>query len=150
VPKTFAGLGGMQSHATSQQITDNEEEDEVLEYIIKPLTKRLEEMSLAPGYTEMWMDHVEHLASPSVYKSNGPIVWILWRREPPQEYHATNWESFINWITEDINDTIRAVCMTPEEKGQTSSFVEEYKKEPEQVTNRTLVEQNVTRTFTEY
>jgi hypothetical protein len=30
----------MQSHATLQQITDNEEEDEVLEYIIKPLTKR--------------------------------------------------------------------------------------------------------------
>jgi hypothetical protein len=80
----------MQSHAISQQITVYGEEDEVLEYIIKPLTKRLEEMGPVPGYTEeRWMDHVEHLASPSVYKGNGPIVWILQRREPPQEYHAT-------------------------------------------------------------
>jgi hypothetical protein len=40
----------MQLHAISWQITDNKEEDEVLEYIIKPLTKRLEEMGPAPGY----------------------------------------------------------------------------------------------------
>jgi hypothetical protein len=52
----------------------------------------------------------------------------LWRKEPPQGYHATDWKSFINWITEDINDTIRAACMTPEKKEQMSSFVEEYKK----------------------
>jgi hypothetical protein len=50
---------------------------------------------------------------------------------------------------EDIKETIRTACMAPEEKEQTSSFVEEYK-EPEQVTTRTLVEQNVTRTFTEH
>jgi dGTP triphosphohydrolase len=107
-------------------------------------------MGPAPGYMEeMWMDHVEHLASPSVYKGNGPMIWILQRREPPQGYHAMDWESFINWIMEDINDTIKAACMTPEEKEQMSSFVEEYK-ESEQVTTRTLVEQNVTRTFTEY
>jgi hypothetical protein len=89
-------------------------------------------MGPASGYMEeMWMDHVEHLASPLVYKGNGPIVWILQKRGPPQGYHASDWESFINGITEDINNTIRAACMTPEEKGQTSLFVEEYKKEPE-------------------
>jgi hypothetical protein len=55
----------------SQQITDAKEEDEVLEYIIKPLTKRVEEMGPAPGYMEeMWMDHVKHLASPLVYKGD--------------------------------------------------------------------------------
>jgi hypothetical protein len=106
----------MQLHATSQQITNDKEKDEVLEYITKLLTKRLEEMGPAPGYTEeMWMDHVKHLASPSVYKGDGPIVWILQRREPPQGYHATDWKSFVNWITEDINDTIMAACMTSEE-----------------------------------
>jgi hypothetical protein len=82
-------------------------------------------------------------------KGDGPIVWILWRREPPQGYHASDWKFFVNWIMEDINNTIRAAYMTSEEKEQTSSFVEEYK-EPERVTTRTLVEQNVTRTFTEH
>ena len=45
------GLGGVQLHAMSQQ-TDDEEEDEVLGYIIKLLIKRLQEMGPEPGYME--------------------------------------------------------------------------------------------------
>jgi hypothetical protein len=45
------GLGDMQLHAMSQQ-TDDEEEDEVQEYIIKPLIRKLQKMGPKPGYTE--------------------------------------------------------------------------------------------------
>ena len=144
------GLGGMQSHATSQK-TDDEEEDEVLRYIITLLIKRLHEMAPEPGYTqEMWMDCLRHLASPSVYKGNGTMNSILWRSEPLQGYEMNFWKAFINVISKEVNNTIRAACRMPEEKRQTSAFINEYKKEPEQVATRTLKEQKVTRTFVEH
>jgi hypothetical protein len=133
------GLGDMQWHATSQQ-TDEEEEDEVREYIIKPLIRKLQEMGLKPGYTEeMWMDCLGHLASPSVYKGDGTMNSRLWRSEPPQGYGTQFWGAFINVISKDVKDTIRAACRMPEEKEQTSLFVEEYK-EPEQNVTRTFIE----------
>jgi hypothetical protein len=121
----------MQSHATSQK-TDNNEEDEVQEYIIKPLIGKLQEMGLEPGYTkEMWMDCLEHLASPSVYEGNGTMISILWRSEPLQGYGTHFWEAFINVILKKVNNTIRAACRMPEEKEQTSSFVDKHKKNSE-------------------
>jgi hypothetical protein len=50
---------------------------------------------------------------------------------------------------EELNTVLREATITPEKKRQTSSFADHYKKEPEQVTNRTLVEQKVTRTYVE-
>jgi hypothetical protein len=51
---------------------------------------------------------------------------------------------------EELNTVLREVTITPEKKRQMSSFVDQYKKEPERVTNRTLVEQKVTRTYVEH
>ena len=133
------GLGGMQSHATSQQ-TDDNEEDEVLGYIITRLIKRLHDMGPEPGYTqEMWMDCLRHLASPSIYKGDRTMNSMLWRSEPLQGYGTQFWGAFINVILKEVNDTIRAACRMPEEKRQTSLFVKEYKN-PEQVATRTLEE----------
>jgi hypothetical protein len=54
------GLGDMQLHATSQQ-TDVDEEDEVQEYIIKPLIRKLQEMGPKPGYTEDIWPHRQYI-----------------------------------------------------------------------------------------
>jgi hypothetical protein len=125
--KDVQGLGDMQLHATSQQTNDNEE-DEVQEYIIKPLIRKLQEMGLKPGYTEeMWMDCLGHLASPSVYKGNGTMNSRLRRSEPPQGYGTQFWGAFINVISKEVNNTIRAACRMPKEKKQTSSFVDKHK-----------------------
>jgi hypothetical protein len=116
------GLGGMQLHATSQQT--NDKEDEVQEYIIKPLIGKLQEMGPEPGYTEkMWKDCLGHLALPSVYEGNGTMISILQRSEPPQGYGTQFWGAFVNVISKKVNNTIRAACRTPEEKKQTSSFL---------------------------
>jgi hypothetical protein len=40
---------------------------------------------------------------------------------------------------EELNTVLREVTITPEKKRQMSSLVDHHKKEPEQVTNRTLV-----------
>jgi hypothetical protein len=129
----------MQWHATSQQ-TDEEKEDEVQEYIIKPLIRKLQEMGPKPGYTEeMWMDYLGHLASLSVYKGDGTMNSRLWRSEPPQGYGTQFWGAFVNVISKDVKDTIRAACRVPEEKEQTPLFVEEHKNS-EQVATRTFVE----------
>ena len=98
-------------------------------------------MGPEPGYTEeMWMDCLGHLASPSVYKGDGTMNSILRRSEPPQGYGTQFWGAFVNVILMEVNDTVRAACRMPEEKRQTPSFVDEYKKEPEQVATRTFVE----------
>jgi hypothetical protein len=52
-------------------------------------------------------------------------------------------------LMEELNTVLREATITPEKKRQTSLFVDHYKKEPERVTNGTLVEQKVTRTYVE-
>jgi hypothetical protein len=52
-------------------------------------------------------------------------------------------------LMEELNTVLREATITPEKKRQTSSFVDHYKKEPERVTNGTLKEQKVTRTYVE-
>lgn len=129
----------MQLHATSQQI-DGDEEDEVWEYIIKPLIEKLLEMGPEPGFTEeMWIDCLEHLVSPSVYEGDRTLISTLWRSEPPQGYDTYFWGAFVNVISKEVNDTIRAACRMPEEKRQTPLFVDEYKNS-ERVATRTFVE----------
>jgi hypothetical protein len=133
------GLGDMQWHAMSQQ-TDEEEEDEVQEYIIKPLIRKLQEMGPNPGYTEkMWKDCLGHLALPSVYEGDGTMISRLQRSEPPQGYGTQFWGAFINVILKEVNNTIRAACRMPEEKKQTSSFVDKHKKNSERVATRTFM-----------
>jgi hypothetical protein len=133
------GLGGMQLHAMSQQ-TDDDEEDEVREYIIKPLIGKLQEMGPEPGYTEkMWKDCLGHLALPLVYEGDGTMISILRRSEPPQGYGTHFWGTFVNVISKEVNNIIRAACRMPEEKKQTSSFVDKHKNS-ERVATRTFVE----------
>jgi hypothetical protein len=76
-------LGGMQSHATSQQTVINqdelrrrriakrmaiEEKDERFIYVIRPLQRRLRDLGPDPGYTtKNWMACLRNLALPSVY-----------------------------------------------------------------------------------
>jgi hypothetical protein len=50
---------------------------------------------------------------------------------------------------EELNAVLREATITPKKKRQTSLFVDHYKKEPERVTNRTLMQQKVTRTYVE-
>jgi hypothetical protein len=50
---------------------------------------------------------------------------------------------------EELNTVLREATIMPEKKRQTSSFVDHYKQEPERVTNRTLMERKVTRTYVE-
>jgi hypothetical protein len=98
-------------------------------------------MGPEPGYTEkMWMDCLGHLASPLVYEGDGMMISILQRSGSPQGYGTHFWETFINVISKEVNNTIRAAYRMPEEKKQTSSFVEEHKKNSEQVATRTFVE----------
>jgi hypothetical protein len=138
--KDVQGLGDMQLHATSQQ-TNDDKKDEVREYIIKPLIRKLQEMGLKPGYTEeMWMDCLGHLASPSVYKGDGTMNSRLWRSEPLQGYGTQFWGAFVNVISKEVNNTIRAACRMPKEKKQTSLFVDKHKKNSERVVTRTFVE----------
>jgi hypothetical protein len=40
-------------------------------------------------------------------------------------------------LMEELNTVLREATITPKKKRQTSLFVDQYKKEPEQVTNRT-------------
>jgi hypothetical protein len=77
------GLGGMQSHATSQQTVNNqdklhhrriakrmaiEEKDKRFIYVIRPLQRRLRDLGPDPGYTtENWMACLQNLALPLVY-----------------------------------------------------------------------------------
>jgi hypothetical protein len=95
------GLGGMQSHATSQQTVDEkfelchreimkrmviEEVDERFKYIIRPLQRRLRDLEPDTGYTiENWMACLQNLAVPSVYRGKDPIQETLRRSEPLQE-----------------------------------------------------------------
>jgi hypothetical protein len=117
VPKTFARCTGTGWHAVTCHITDGNEEDEVREYIIKPLIRKLQEMGPEPGYTEeMWMDCLGHLDSLSVYEGDGTMISILRRSEPLQGYGTHFWEAFVNMISKEVNNTIRAACRMPEEK----------------------------------
>jgi hypothetical protein len=77
------GLGGMQSHAMSQQTVDEEfelcrreimkrmaivEVDKRFRYVIRPLQRRLRDLGPDLGYaTENWMACLQNLALPSVY-----------------------------------------------------------------------------------
>jgi hypothetical protein len=158
-------LGGMQSHATSQQTAIDqdelrrrriakrmaiEEKDERFIYIIRPLQRRLRDLGPDPGYTtENWMACLQNLALPSVYRGKDSIQETLRRSEPLQELDQASWTMFVEGLMEELNTVLREATITPEKKRQTSSFADHYKKEPEQVTNRTLVEQKVTRTYVE-
>jgi hypothetical protein len=160
------GLGGMQLHATSQQTVDEafelchreimkrmviEEVDERFKYIIRPLQRRLRDLGPDPGYTtENRMACLQNLAVPSVYRGKNPIQETLRRSEPLQELDQASWTKFVEGLMEELNTVLREVTIMPEKKRQTSSFVDQYKKEPERVTNRTLVEQKVTRTYVEH
>jgi hypothetical protein len=89
-------------------------------------------MGPEPGYTEkMWKDCLGHLASLSVYEGDGTMISILRRSGPPQGYGTHFWETFVNVISKEVNNTIRAACRMPEEKKQTSSIVDEHKKNSE-------------------
>jgi hypothetical protein len=141
------GLGGMQSHATSQQTVNEEfelccreimkrmvieEVDERFKYIIRPLQRRLRDLGPDPGYTtENWMACLRNLAVPSVYRGKDPIQETLRRSEPPQELDQASWTKFVEGLMEELNTVLREVTITPEKKRQTSSFVDQYKKEPE-------------------
>jgi hypothetical protein len=159
------GLDGMQSHATSQQtVIDQdelrcrriakrmaiEEKDEIFIYVIRPLQRRLRDLGPDPGYTtENWMACLRNLALPLVYQGKDSIQETLRRSEPPQELDQASWTTFMEGLMEELNTVLREATITPEKKRQMSSFVDHYKKEPERVTNRTLVEQKVTRTYVE-
>jgi hypothetical protein len=83
------GLGGMQTHATSQQtVIDQdelrrrriakrmaiEEKDERFIYVIRPLQRRLRDLGPDPGYTtENWMACLQNLALTSVYQGKDSI-----------------------------------------------------------------------------
>jgi hypothetical protein len=84
-----------------------------------------------------------------VYRGKDSIQETLQRSEPPQELDQASWTKFMEGLMEELYTVLREATITPEKKRQTSSFVDHYKKEPEQVTNRTLVEQKVTRTYVE-
>jgi hypothetical protein len=84
-----------------------------------------------------------------VYQGKNPIQETLRRSEPPQELDQASWTKFVEGLMEELNTVLRKVTIAPEKKRQMSSFVDQYKKEPERVTNRTLVEQKVTRTYVE-
>jgi hypothetical protein len=160
------GLGGMQSHAMSQQTVDEkfelrrreimkrmvvEEVDERFKYVIRPLQRRLRDLGQDPGYTtENWMACLRNLAVPLVYRGKDPIQETLRRSEPLQELDQASWTKFVEGLMEELNTVLREATITPKKKGQTSLFVDQYKKEPERVTNRTLVEQKVTRTYVEH
>jgi hypothetical protein len=53
-------------------------------------------------------------------------------------------------LIEELNTVLKEATIMPKKKKQTSSFVDHYKKEPERVTNRTLMEQKVTRMYVEH
>jgi hypothetical protein len=127
-----------------------EEIDERFRYVIRPLQRRLRDLGPDPGYTtENWMACLRNLAVPSVYRGKDPIQETLWRSEPPQELDQASWTKFMEGLMEELNTVLREAIIMPEKKRQTSSLVDHHKKEPEQVTNRTLMEQKVTRTYVE-
>jgi hypothetical protein len=144
----------MQSHATSQQTVDEEDElhcrkimkrmaieevDKRFRYVIRPLQRRLRDLGSDPGYTtKNWMACLQNLALPSVYQGKDSIQEILQRSEPLQELDQASWTKFIEGLMEELNTVLREATIMPEKKRQTSSFVDHYKKEPEQVTNKTL------------
>jgi hypothetical protein len=93
-----------------------EEEDEVLEYIIKPLTSRLTEQRPDPGYSvKRWTDCIRHLAYPSVYTGDGPLIETPQRSEPPQGQEMESWRIFINRIVKEVAGIMRAATTTPED-----------------------------------
>jgi hypothetical protein len=55
----------------------------------------------------------------------------------------------VEGLMEELNTVLREATIMPKKKRQMSSFVDHYKKEPERVTNRTLMEQKVTKTYVE-
>jgi hypothetical protein len=127
-----------------------EEKDERFIYVIRPLQRRLRDLGPDPGYTtENWMACLRNLALPLVYRGKDSIQETLRRSEPPQELDQASWTKFVEGLMEELNTVLREATITPEKKRQTSSFVDHYKKEPERVTNGTLMEQKVTRTYVE-
>jgi hypothetical protein len=85
------GLEGGEQMPTNEELRMlmvEEEEDEVLEHIIKPLTSRLMEWGLDPGYSvKRWTDCVQHLAYPSVYTGDRPLIKTLWRSKPVRGFY---------------------------------------------------------------
>ena len=142
-------LGGTQLHATSQickkpsttmvgsarrrqmELFLSEDDDEVLEDIIKPLSQRLQDSGPAPGYTpEVWGIFMRYLSVPAVYEGEGTLIEKLWRCRPPSEHDAKEWKSFLDTIdrvvqavTKSATETFEGPKPSTKDRGQTDMFV---------------------------
>jgi hypothetical protein len=101
-----------------------EKKDEMLQHVIRPLARRLRDLGPDPGYTpEKWMDCLQHLSVPSVYRGDDPILETLRRSEPPLGHDKMSWVSFVNGIEEELKAVLEEATTRPEENKQANPIV---------------------------